>query len=99
MEIFGRVKLSAALLGLSILLALPTVSAVDRAAVENRPIRTQSGAMTLWSDRPAPQWDHATAVGSGRLGAMIFGGVGRERIQLNEETLWSGGPRDTVSVE
>jgi alpha-L-fucosidase 2 len=93
------VKLSAALLGLSISLALPIVSAVDRSAVEKPPITTQSGAMTLWSDRPAPQWDHATPVGNGRLGAMIFGDAGRERIQLNEETLWSGGPRDTVSVE
>jgi alpha-L-fucosidase 2 len=99
MQVFGRVKLSVALLALSTLLALPIVSAVDRSSVENRPVTAQSGAMTLWSDRPAPQWDHATPVGNGRLGAMIFGGVGRERIQLNEETLWSGGPRDTVSVE
>src|SRR5262245_46819162 len=98
MEIFRRVKFSAALLGLSILLALPIVSAGDRSPVGNRTITTQSGAMTLWSDRPAPQWDHATPVGNGRLGAMIFGDIGRERIQLNEETLWSGGPRDTVNV-
>ena len=38
-------------------------------------------------------------MGNGRLGAMIFGATGRERIQLNEETLWSGGPQDTVNVE
>jgi alpha-L-fucosidase 2 len=93
------VKLSAALLGLSIPLALTIVSAVNRSSVEDRPVTAQSGAMTLWSDRPAPQWDHATPVGNGRLGAMIFGDAGRERIQLNEETLWSGGPRDTVNVE
>ena len=55
--------------------------------------------MTLWHASAAPQWDHATPVGNGRLGAMIFGDTGRERIQLNEETLWSGGPRDTVNVE
>ncbi|MBO0861636.1 MAG: glycoside hydrolase family 95 protein [Chloracidobacterium sp.] len=55
--------------------------------------------MMIWSARPAPQWDHATPVGNGRLGAMIFGETGRERIQLNEDTLWSGGPRDTVNVE
>ncbi len=55
--------------------------------------------MTLWHRRPAPQWDHATPIGNGRLGAMIFGHPGRERIQLNEEMLWSGGPRDTVNVE
>src|SRR5215471_17689598 len=101
-----RVKLLAALLGQSILLILPVVWAVSRTPVENQAATTtapqatlQTGAMTLWHDRPAPQWDHATPVGNGRLGAMIFGLTNRERIQLNEETLWSGGPRDTVNVE
>jgi alpha-L-fucosidase 2 len=94
-----RAKLPAALLGLFIPLALPVAWAVSRAPVKNQTITSQSGAMTLWHDRAAPQWDHATPVGNGRLGAMIFGGAGRERIQLNEETLWSGGPRDTVNVE
>ena len=45
--------------------------------------------LTLWFDEPAPSWNHALPVGNGRLGAMVFGGVERERIQLNEETLWS----------
>lgn len=98
-----RAKLPAALLGLFIPLALPVAWAVSRAPVENQTATAQStlqvGAMTLWHDRAAPQWDHATPVGNGRLGAMIFGDTGRERIQLNEETLWSGGPRDTVNVE
>jgi len=48
----------------------------------------------LWYRRPAPQWDHALPVGNGRLGAMVFGNTYRERIQLNEDTLWSGGPRE-----
>ncbi len=94
-----RAKLPAALLGLSIPIALSVAWAVSRAAVENQTAKTQSGAMTLWHDRAAAQWDHATPIGNGRLGAMIFGAAGRERIQLNEETLWSGGPRDTVNVE
>src|SRR5262245_52030245 len=103
-EIFmRRAKLPAALLGLFIPLALPVAWAVSRAPVENQTATAQStlqvGAMTLWHALPAPQWDHATPVGNGRLGAMIFGNTGRERIQLNEETLWSGGPRDTVNVE
>jgi alpha-L-fucosidase 2 len=38
-------------------------------------------------------------VGNGRLGAMVFGGTSRERLQLNEETLWSGGPYDPVNPE
>jgi alpha-L-fucosidase 2 len=99
MKELGRVKLSAALLGLSILLALPIVSAGDQASAEKRTVMAQSAALTLWHAQPAPQWDQATPIGAGRLGAMIFGGPRRERIQLNEETLWSGGPRDTVNVE
>ena len=50
-------------------------------------------AHRLWYRHPAPQWDHALPVGNGRLGAMVFGHPHRERIQLNEDTLWSGGPR------
>ncbi len=45
-------------------------------------------------DRPAKQWVEAGPVGNGRLGAMVFGGVAAERLQLNEATLWSGGPKD-----
>ena len=85
---------------------MPVAWAVSREPVENQAAATtkpqaapQTGAMTLWHAQPAPQWDHATPVGNGRLGAMIFGNTGRERIQLNEETLWSGGQRDTVNVE
>jgi alpha-L-fucosidase 2 len=63
------------------------------------PAPSQPGAMAIWSRRAAPQWDHAYPVGNGRLGGMIFGTAGRERIQLNEETLWMGGPRDTDNPE
>lgn len=48
----------------------------------------------LWYDRPASEWIEALPVGNGRLGAMVFGGVGHERIQFNESALWSGGPHD-----
>ena len=54
-----------------------------------------SAEQTLWYRRPAPQWDHALPLGNGRLGAMVFGQVNRERIQLNENTLWMGRQRDT----
>lgn len=56
-------------------------------------------SLRLWWPAPAPEWDQALPVGNGRLGAMVFGRTGRERIQLNEETLWSGGPRDTNHPE
>jgi alpha-L-fucosidase 2 len=50
--------------------------------------------LTLWYRQPAQKWVEALPVGNGRLGAMIFGGVRQELIQLNEDTLWSGGPKD-----
>ena len=49
---------------------------------------------TLWYQQPAAYWEEALPVGNGRLGAMFFGGVKRERIQFNEETLFSGKPME-----
>ncbi|HEY3375929.1 MAG TPA: glycoside hydrolase N-terminal domain-containing protein [Armatimonadota bacterium] len=52
-------------------------------------------ARMLWYDAPAGEdWNRALPIGAGRLGAMIFGNVFDERIQLNEDTVWNGGPRD-----
>ncbi|HEU5022502.1 MAG TPA: glycoside hydrolase family 95 protein, partial [Bryobacteraceae bacterium] len=45
------------------------------------------------------EWDKALPVGNGRLGAMVFGGVANERLQLNEDTLYAGGPYDNVNPE
>ena len=53
-----------------------------------------SNNLVLWYNQPANAWTDALPVGNGRLGAMVFGGVERERIQLNEDTLWDGGPLD-----
>lgn len=50
--------------------------------------------MVLWYDQPAEKWVEALPVGNGRLGAMVYGGVGRERLQFNEDTLWTGKPTD-----
>src|SRR5690606_6178985 len=44
----------------------------------------------MWYAQPASRWEEALPLGNGRLGAMVFGGVQRERIQLNEESLWAG---------
>lgn len=57
----------------------------------------QKTSSILWYDKPANQWVEANPVGNGRLGAMIFGGIKRERLQLNEDTLWSGGPYNNVN--
>jgi alpha-L-fucosidase 2 len=50
----------------------------------------------LWYKAPASAWEEALPVGNGRLGAMVFGKSGEERIQLNEDTYWTGGPYSTV---
>jgi alpha-L-fucosidase 2 len=50
----------------------------------------------LWYQSPATAWEEALPVGNGRLGAMVFGKNGEERIQLNDDTYWSGGPYSTV---
>ena len=56
-------------------------------------------SLSLWYGKPATKWTEAMAIGNGRLGAMIFGGVERERLQLNEDTLWAGGPYDPNNPE
>jgi len=53
----------------------------------------------LWYERPAGQWVEALPVGNGRLGAMVFGGINHERLQLNEDTLWSGGPYNPANPD
>jgi alpha-L-fucosidase 2 len=54
-----------------------------------------TGDLRLWYDGPAnTNWLRALPVGNGRLGAMVFGNVGTERLQLNEDTVWAGGPHD-----
>jgi len=51
--------------------------------------------LTLWYTKPAGVWTEALPVGNGTLGAMVYGGVKDELLQLNEATLWSGGPVKT----
>ena len=53
----------------------------------------------LWWNKPAEKWEEAAPIGNGRLGAMVFGRVDHERIQLNEGTLWAGGPYNPVNPE
>jgi len=53
-----------------------------------------AGGLALKYAQPAERWTEALPVGNGRLGAMVFGGSTTEHLQLNEATLWSGGPRD-----
>lgn len=55
--------------------------------------------MKLCYNSPGDSWKEAMPLGNGRLGAMVFGGPARERIQINEETLWSGAPHDYNRID
>jgi alpha-L-fucosidase 2 len=70
------------------------------AVATGRPIAHQkpaSAANVLWYRAPAANWNEALPIGNGRLGAMVFGGVVDERLQLNEETVWAGQKLDRVN--
>src|SRR3972149_7118549 len=55
--------------------------------------------LKIWFNKPAERWDDALPVGNGRLGAMVFGGIESERIQLNEESVWTGADMDYHNPE
>jgi len=55
--------------------------------------------LRLWYQQPAARWEEALPVGNGRFGAMVFGRVAQERLQLNEDTFWSGSPYDPNSPD
>jgi alpha-L-fucosidase 2 len=82
-------------LSLLVTSALAGLTASARAATSPSP-----SPLVIWYTRPATNWEReALPIGNGRLGAMIFGGTARERIQLNEDTLWAGSPRDCNNPE
>src|ERR1035441_4259311 len=53
----------------------------------------------LWYRHAAQKWGDALPVGNGRLGGMVYGGVAKEQIQLNEDTVWNGKKRDRINPE
>lgn len=55
---------------------------------------SQDSSLRIWFRQPTTNWNEALPIGNGRLGAMVFGGVAKERFQLNEESLWGGCPVD-----
>ncbi|GAA0514694.1 large protein [Paractinoplanes deccanensis] len=58
-----------------------------------------AGDLSLWYDEGAgTDWLRALPIGNGRLGAMVFGNVDTERLQLNEDTVWAGGPYDSANT-
>lgn len=57
------------------------------------------GKLDLWYRQPAEEWVEALPIGNGRLGAMVFGGIQKERLQLNEDSLWTGQPIERHNLE
>ena len=51
-------------------------------------------ASRIWYNKPSINWNEAVPIGNGRMGAMVYGAVQKEHIQLNEQTLWSGAPSE-----
>lgn len=70
----------------------------DRATISSN-LPGPRGREILWYREPAQIWEEALPIGNGRIGAMVFGGVADERIQLNEATLWDGYPMNPNNTE
>lgn len=68
-------------------------------AVPVSPAATPQGEYLLSYQQPAFEWVQALPVGNGRLGAMVYGGIQQEVLQLNEDTVWAGGPYDPANPE
>ena len=72
------------------LILVSLLFSIPAAAADSTPV----SSLVLWYDRPAVAWNQALPIGNGRLGAMVFGGVKDDRIQFNEDTLWTGSPHE-----
>ncbi|MDR0845281.1 MAG: glycoside hydrolase N-terminal domain-containing protein [Tannerella sp.] len=75
-----------------------TAGWTDRAEFSGQGVKPD-GKNVLWYRQSAKVWEEALPLGNGKLGAMVFGGVADERIQLNENTLWDGYPLDPNNPE
>jgi alpha-L-fucosidase 2 len=76
--------------------ALSSAALIERrslTALAERAVAPSNGPV-MFFEQPAATWPDALPVGNGRLGAMVFGNPAKERIQLNEETVWDGERRD-----
>jgi hypothetical protein len=59
----------------------------------------QNQSLVMWYDKPATRFEEALPIGNGRIGIMVYGGVKTETINLNEETLWGGGPANNAAPD
>ena len=78
--------------------ALVALILVTGTALHSRAAITEQD-FSLTYDKPAEKWTEALPIGNGRIGAMVFGGTEDERLQINESTLWGGGPHDYANPD
>ncbi|MFF3854365.1 glycoside hydrolase N-terminal domain-containing protein [Micromonospora sp. NPDC002575] len=98
-EVTRRNVLKAGAAGAGAALVPAAWSAVARADSAAPAQALAAGDMALWYDEGAgTDWLRALPIGNGRLGAMVFGNVDTERLQLNEDTVWAGGPYDSANT-
>jgi alpha-L-fucosidase 2 len=79
--------------------ALPFGSVTSKASETKSAEAADADRLVLWYEKPAREWVEALPIGNGRLGAMVFGATASERLQLNEDTLFAGGPYDPTNRE
>ncbi|WP_433731589.1 glycosyl hydrolase family 95 catalytic domain-containing protein [Actinoplanes sp. CA-051413] len=97
-EVTRRKLLAAGAAGAGAALLPSGWTAVARAGAKAPPQVLAAGDLALWYDEAAgTDWLRALPVGNGRLGAMVFGNVDTDRLQLNEDTVWAGGPYDSAN--
>ncbi|MBN1291796.1 MAG: glycoside hydrolase family 95 protein [Candidatus Latescibacteria bacterium] len=87
---------------LLLLISLIVANSCSKLEQGNDSLNTESYTkipLKLWYKQPANEWVKALPVGNGRLGAMVFGSVDNERIQLNEDSLWDGKPTERNNPE
>ncbi len=86
-----------------LLIVLSTISCAQHLGeISNHPtskLSAPDNPMILWYDKPAKNWEEALPIGNGRLGAMVYGGLEKETLQLNEETVWAGEPGNNIEAQ
>ena len=91
MEFSRREMLEAGLAG-TLAATAAQASAPGSASAAEAPGDSRPERWLIWHNKPAATWPEAHPIGNGRLGAMVFGNIKLERLQLNEDRFWSGGP-------
>ena len=81
------------------LLLLPLLAVLCHAASSTPSPTPQDASTLLWYRHPAEKWADALPLGNGRIGAMLFGGIQHEHLQLNEDTIWNGQKRERINPE